>query len=39
MHILALSTLLFQAVASVALVLAVAADSFFPARRRTADLA
>jgi hypothetical protein len=33
MHVLALATLLFQAVATVVLVLGVAAESFFPARR------
>ncbi len=33
MHILALSTLLFQALATVALVLGAAMDSFRPARR------
>ena len=33
MNVLALSTLLFQAIASVALVLGVAAEAFFPARR------
>lgn len=33
MHALALSTVLFQALATVALVLGVAADSIFPTRR------
>lgn len=33
MHLIALSTLLFQALATVALVLGAAADAFFPARR------
>jgi hypothetical protein len=33
MHALAISTVLFQALATVALVLGAAAESFFPARR------